>query len=192
MRQNRRTLLPSKKKKRTRLHNAIRWGLYLLMILIAFLISNTGDYTKPLLLIPIALSIASVSGSYVSGTVGIICGFLMDISSGTLLGYHAIAMFLFCLAVSTLYDRLMQQRFLNLVFFTAIAAFLITGMDFIFCYAIWGYENVSYLYIHYSLPCVLYTTISGGVLYPIFSLIRRHLLPRRKRTVEKTVKPMEE
>lgn len=192
MRQNKRMLLPTRKKKRTRLCNTIRWILYILLILLAFLLANTGDYIKPLLLIPIAFCISSVSGTFVSGAVGIVCGFLMDISSGTLLGYHAIALFLFCMLISVLYDRLMQQRFFNLVFFTAIAAFLITGSDFIFCYAIWGYRHVSYLYLHYSLPCLFYTIISSMVYYPIFYVIHQNLLPERKRTVEKTVKPIEE
>lgn len=176
--------------RRQNLRNVIRWALYVLCILIAFLLANTGDYAKPIFLIPIALCISSVSGSITAGSIGIACGFLLDISSGTLLGYHAILLFLLCLATSLLYDRLMQQRFLNMVFFTLIAAFFVTGSDYIFRYAIWGHENVSHIYLHYSLPCVLYTGISGAVCYPIFFCIHRFLLPKRRRTVEKTLKPM--
>lgn len=192
MRQSKQLFLPPKKKRRTRLRNVVRWILYVLLILLAFLLANTGDYLKPLLLIPIAFCISSVSGTIVSATVGIVCGLLMDISTGTLLGYHTIVLFVFCMLISVLYDRLMQQRFLNLVLFTAIASFFITGCDYIFRYAIWSYDNVSYLYLHHSLPCMVYTIISSMVCYPIFSLIHKGLLPPRKRTVEKTVKPIEE
>lgn len=192
MRRNKRTLPASQKPKRQNLRNVIRWILYFFCIFLAFVTANSGDTIKPLLLIPVALCISSVSSMIVSGGIGILCGLLLDISCGTLPGYHAILLFLLCMATAMLYDRLMQQRFLNMVIFTAIAAFLITGCDFIFQYALWGYENVSHLYVHHSLPCLLYTTISGAVCYPIFFLIHRFLLPKRRRTIEKKLKPLEE
>lgn len=192
MRRNKRKLLTAKAPSRPRLRNAIRWVLYILCIFLAFVTANSGDYTKPLLLIPIALCISSVSGIVTSAIVGSICGFLLDISCGTLPGYHAIELFLICMLISRLYDRLMQQRFFNLVFFTAVTAFFLTGTDFIFQYALWGHDHVSQIYLHYSLKCLLYTTISSAVCYPIFYCIHRYLLPQRRRTVEKTLKPMED
>ncbi|WP_298483239.1 rod shape-determining protein MreD [uncultured Ruminococcus sp.] len=181
-----------KRPKHPKVRNTIRWVLYFLCVFLAFVTANGGDTIKPLLLIPIALCISSVSGMFISGGIGILCGLLMDISTGSLLGYHSIVLFLLCMGTSLLYDRLMQQRFLNMVFFTCAAAFLVTGFDFVFRYAIWGYENVSYLYVHHALPCLLYTTISGAVCYPIFALIHRFLLPKRRRTIEKKLKPLEE
>ena len=192
MRQSKRKFLTQKPVRRPKLRNVIRWGLYAVCIFLAFVTANGGDFTKPLLLIPIALCISSVSGAVVSGGIGILCGLLLDISCGTLPGYHAIGLFLICMLISRLYDRLMQQRFFNLVFFTAITAFFLTGTDFIFQYAIWGHEHVSQIYLHYSLKCLLYTTISSAVCYPIFYCIHRYLLPQRRRTVEKTLKPMED
>lgn len=186
-------LLPvPKKPKRQKLRNVIRWVLYVFLALLAFLVAAAGDYIKPMLLIPIALCISSVHGTVIAGGVGIVCGLLMDIVSGTLPGFHAIPMFLMCMGISVLYDRLMQQRFLNLVFFTLLASFLMTGSDYIFQYAIWGYDNVSLIYVHYALPCMLYTVIGGAVCYPVFQLIHRFLLPQRRRKVERTLKPMSE
>ena len=154
--------------------------------------ANGGDFTKPLLLIPIALCISSVSGAVVSGGIGILCGLLLDISCGTLAGYHSILLFLICLAVSCMYDRLLLQRFWNLIWLTAVAAFVVTGFDFVFQYAIWGYHQISQLYLHHTLPCLAYTVISSMICYPVFSLIHRFLLPKRRRTIEKKLKPMEE
>lgn len=182
----------SKRPKHPKVRNTIRWVLYFLCIFLAFVTANSGDTIKPLLLIPVALCISSVSSMFIAGSIGILCGLLMDISTGSLLGYHGILLFLLCMATSLFYDRLLQQRFLNMAFFTFMAAFLVTGFDFVFQYAIWGYENMSYLYVHHSLPCLLYTTISGAVCYPIFALIHRFLLPKRRRTIEKKVKPLEE
>lgn len=193
MRRTRYPLFPSShSSKRPWLRNIIRWALYALCILMAFLFANIGDYTKPLLLLPISLCISSVSGPIISGSIGIVCGLLMDISSGTLPGYHAILLFLICMLTSLLYDKLMMQRFFNLLFFTAVTAFIVTGSDYIFRYAIWGYDNVSQVYLHYMLPCLLYTCISSAVIYPIFSCIHRFFLPQRRRTIEKTLRPLED
>lgn len=192
MRQTKRKHLMQKQPRRPKLYNVIRWILYVLCIFLAFITANGGDFKKPLLLIPVALCISSVSGTVVSGAIGIVCGFLLDISCGTLPGYHGIMLFLICLTISRLYDRLLLQRFWNMVLLTAAAAFLVTGFDFLFQYAIWGYDNVSHLYLTYSLPCLAYTTVSSIVIYPIFALIHRFLLPKRRRTIEKKLKPLEE
>ena len=99
MRQSKRKFLTQKPVRRPKLRNVIRWGLYAVCIFLAFVTANGGDFTKPLLLIPIALCISSVSGAVVSGGIGILCGLLLDISCGTLAGYHGILLFLICLAV---------------------------------------------------------------------------------------------
>lgn len=190
MRKTKRLVPVRKKAQRRTLCNVLRWSIYLLLMLLAFVTASAGDYVKPLWLIPISFCIASVHGTVIAAVTGILCGLLMDISCGTLPGYHGILLFLMCMLISILYDRLMQQRFWNLVFFTGIAAFLVTSLDYIFQYAIWGYDNVSLIYVYYALPCLLYTLLSCIVCYPVFRLIHRFLLPQRKRTVQRTIQPL--
>ena len=137
-----------------RLRNVFRWILYGLLILLAFIFSTSGDYTKPLLMIPIALCISSVSKEAVAGGVGIVCGFCMDVTTGSLPGYHAILLFLLCMLTALLYDRLMQRRYFNMLLFTAVVTFLVTGADFVFRYAMWGYDHMAMIYTHYMLPCL--------------------------------------
>lgn len=186
-------MLPiSHKKKNANVQNFVRWVFYILLIFLAFLFATSGNFLKPTLLIPIVLSICSVSRIITSACVGIFCGFLMDMTSGTLMGYHAILLFLIGMAVSVLYDKLIQQRFFNFLIFTIISAGIITGVDFLFKYGIWGYDHVSYLYIHHSLPCLLLTSISSIIIYPIFYFIHKHFLPERKRTIEKKLKLMKD
>lgn len=192
MRPIKRTLPLHRKKKNPVVQNCIRWGLYIVCIFLAFLFSTSGSFLKPILLLPILLSICSVSRPVTAALVGIVGGFLMDMTGGTLLGYHAIFLFLIGMATAVLYDRFFQQRFWNLLFFTAVTSLLVTGLDFLFQYGIWGYENLSVLYVRYTLPCAGYTTLSSIAIYPIFYLIHKYFLPIRKRTIEKKLKPMEE
>ena len=44
----------------------------------------------------------------------------------------------------------------------------------------------------YMLPCLLYTCISTIVIYPVFHCIHRFLLPQQRRTIEKTIRTLEE
>ena len=74
MRQSKRKFLTQKPVRRPKLRNVIRWVLYAVCIFLAFVTANGGDFTKPLLLIPIALCISSVSGAVVSGGIGILFG----------------------------------------------------------------------------------------------------------------------
>ncbi|MFR0949758.1 MAG: hypothetical protein ACLSFT_03860 [Ruminococcus callidus] len=125
----------------------------------------------------------------VSGGIAF-CRAAADISCGTLAGYHGI---LFPdLSGGFLYVRPSAAAVLDLIWLTAVAAFVVTGFDFVFQYAIWGYHQVSQLYLHHTLPCLAYTVISSMICYPVFSLIHRFLLPKRRRTIEKKLKPMEE
>ena len=55
MRQSKRKFLTQKPVRRPKLRNVIRWVLYAVCIFLAFVTANGGDFTKPLLLIPIAL-----------------------------------------------------------------------------------------------------------------------------------------
>ena len=159
--------------KNMRLRNVFRWILYGLLILLAFIFFYLRRLRKPLLMIPIALCISSVSGAVVSGGVGIVCGFCMDVTTGSLPGYHAILLFLLCMLTALLYDRLMQRRYFNMLLFTAVVTFLVTGADFVFRYAMWGYDHMAMIYTHYMLPCLLYTCISTIVIYPVFHCIHR-------------------
>lgn len=170
----------------------IRWCLYFVLIFIAFILGASGNYVKPMLLLPIALCIASVSGLCSAGVIGIICGLLLDINSDVTPGFHAILFFLICLGISTLYQKLMKQKFLNMLLFTVLAAGIITGVQFLFLYALWDYKDVIVVYRAELLPCILYTAVSVCIYYPIFSLIHRFFLIPRKQKIEKTVKPIED
>lgn len=92
MRQTKRKQLSRRSVRRPRLRNTIRWILYVLFIFLAFVTANGGDFIKPLLLIPVALCIASVSGTVVSGGIGILCG----AAAGYFLRQHCRAIMGFC------------------------------------------------------------------------------------------------
>ena len=85
-----RTLKSARTSSRQNRRTVLRWILYGLLVLFAFVIAAAGNHIKPLLLIPIALCISSTCKDIPAVGVGIVCGFLLDFSCGKLLGYYAI------------------------------------------------------------------------------------------------------
>ena len=174
------------------LKHIFRWLCYLLFFFGAFLFATSGDFKKPVLLLPAALCIAAVSEPLIAASVGIFCGLLMDMTQNTFLGCHAIELMLFSIAVSLLFDRLLMLRFFNMLWLTALCAWIFHSLDFLFSYVIWRYEGLSYLYVHHTLLCAALTTGSLLLIYPLFALIHKFFLPRRLRKIERRVKDYDE
>ncbi|MBR6616557.1 MAG: rod shape-determining protein MreD, partial [Oscillospiraceae bacterium] len=97
----------------------LQWIIFSLLIVGAFVTATAGSFLKPMLLLPLALCISSHTGEIQATAVGMICGLLMDIACGKLLGYNAVWMVVSCVAVSLLYTYMLRQKLLNIVILTA-------------------------------------------------------------------------
>lgn len=172
-------------------NSVIRWIFYWMLILIATGIMAAGDGIKPMLLIPIALCIASTVKEGAAIFMGIVCGFLIDLSCDKLLGFHAIFFMLVCMIASQLYTHLLQKRLLNMLLFTTIVCLLQSALDFFFYYAIWNYENILQILYYNKLPSFLYTLIATCVLYGIFHFVHERLMPNSNHTIEQAFHTIE-
>ena len=65
-------------------NSVVRWIFYFVVIVLCTAFQNAGDYVKPLLLIPVALCIASNVKQGAAVFIGILCGFLLDFSCNRL------------------------------------------------------------------------------------------------------------
>ncbi len=185
-------LYGTKVQKFSAFRNVCRYVLYLVFIFVAFIFSTTGDFRKPILMIPIVIGISSASNPAVAGGAGILCGLLTDISTSSLFGYHALVFFLIALAVQSLYHYYWSNHILLFLLSTGVASLVVTGLDFLFRYAVWGFSNLAYYYTHYALVYCLYTVISSVVLYLLFFLIHHFLRSTQKIVAERKVKSIEE
>ncbi|MBQ8928147.1 MAG: rod shape-determining protein MreD [Oscillospiraceae bacterium] len=163
----------------------VQWVLFALLIAVCFLLETAGSFLKPLLLIPLALCIASHCGEIQATAVGMIAGFLIDLGCGRFLGSNAVLLVIFCVAVSLLYRYYLRQKLLNIVLLTAVCAFAQGYLDYMFCYGIWGLADVGLLYRHVTLPVSLMTTASSVLLYFPVGLIARKCGNRRTYELEK-------
>ncbi len=168
-------------------NQAVRFILYVVIIFICFILATAGDFRKPLLLIPTALCIASYAREHTAVAAGIICGFLLDIVCGKLLGFNALILMVMCLGMSLLYKHFLMHRWYAFMLLAAAGIFIQGVLDYFFFYAIWDHSNVEYIYFHHILPCCIYTLISALPVYIVIHNINRLLRPHIIRTIEETV-----
>ncbi|MBQ8514597.1 MAG: rod shape-determining protein MreD [Ruminococcus sp.] len=166
---------------------AIRWMLYGLIILLCFITATAGSFRKPLLLIPVAICIASYAREHTALLTGLLCGLLLDITCGKLLGFNGLILMLMCIGISLLYKYYLTHRLLSFLVLTAAGAFIQGTLDFFFYYAIWGHSNVSRIFTHHTVPCCIYTILSSFIVYAVIHNINRMLRPRTIRTIEEAV-----
>lgn len=167
---------------------AFRWILYILIIFICFVLMTTGSWTKPIFLVPVALCIAMNNDTMISAFTGAFCGFMIDIACGRLFGYNAVILTIFCTAVSLLYDLYFRRKFFNYLWITALAAFFQCWLDYKFYYEMWNYDDVEFILYDVSLKVWLYTVISSVVIYFIFRIINKFLMPKEHLTIQEVIK----
>ncbi len=169
-------------------HNtAMRWILYGVIIFLCFILATAGSFRKPLLLIPTALCIASYAREHTALITGVICGLLLDVVCGKLLGFNGLILMLMCIVISTLYKHYLMHRLLNFVLVCAAGIFIQGILDYFFYYAIWNHEEVSFIFRNHILPCCIYTLISALPVYAVIHYINLRLRPNIVRTIEETV-----
>lgn len=166
----------------------VRWILYYVLILLFFTIMTSGTWTKPILLLPAALCIAIGSDVMASAVTGAVCGFLIDMACGRLFGYNAVLLTVFCAAVTLVFELYLRNKFFNYLWITALVSFLQCWLDYKFYYQIWEYENAERIFYRYSLKIWIYTVASSIVIYIIFRVINRFLMPKEHLTIEEVIK----
>ena len=96
---------------------------------------------KPVLIIPVAVSVALFENEAGSGAFGLAAGLLWDFSSGRLFGFYGMALMICCVCVSLLSMYFLKVNLSNAILLSAGTGFLLCLWDFIFYYLIWGYGS---------------------------------------------------
>ncbi len=166
----------------------LRIFLYGLIVMAGFIYMTCGTWTKAVVLVPTAVCVALNADVLVSAFVGAFCGFLIDIACERLFGYNAVLLAVFCAAISLVYELYFRKRFFNYLWITALAAFLQCRLDYEFYYKMWNYENVERIFHTMTLKVWGYTMISAVIIYIIFAVINKFLMPKAHLTLEDVIK----
>lgn len=177
-----------KEKRILRIKTTFRWIAYLLVIFICFIIMTSGTWLKPILLVPAAMCISMRNGQLSSAFTGAFCGLLIDVACGRLFGFNAVILAALCAMVSLVFELYLRQRFFNYLWITAVAALVQLWLDYKFYYQIWSFSDSDLIFRTVTMKVWIYTIISALVVYPVYRLIDRLLMPKTHLTIEEAIR----
>ncbi|MDF2567959.1 MAG: rod shape-determining protein MreD [Oscillospiraceae bacterium] len=153
----------------------VKWIIYALLLLVFYILQTTPGLfqiygAKPVLIVPLAICIAIFEGELGGAVIGLITGLLWDLSSNKLSGYNAIIIMAACIVTALLIMYLMRANWVNATILCGCTMAIHGLLDFLFYYAMWGYEGVWIVLTNRLAPMVVYTAV---VTPPIFFLVRK-------------------
>lgn len=161
------------------LYTVIQIILCTLLISIAFIVSTNGFYIKPLLLIPIAICLATFSEDELqSSLIGAVCGLLLDIAYDKLLGFNGAILMVMCVFTTIMFKNYFKPVFFNALMYVSIFTLIHGLLDYFFYYKVWvltSKEDVFSIYDSYIFPTCIMTILSTIIIYPIVRAIRVEL-----------------
>ena len=149
---------------------------------------TTGTWLKPILLVPAVMCISMRNGQLSSAFTGAFCGLLIDVACGRLFGFNAVILAALCAMVSLVFELYLRQRFFNYLWITAVAALVQLWLDYKFYYQIWSFSDSDLIFRTVTMKVWIYTIISALVVYPVYRLIDRLLMPKTHLTIEEAIR----
>ncbi len=171
----------------------LRWALYAAVLLFLYM-WQTNPLIRgfcPLLLIPLATAVAMYEGEVAAGVFGVVCGLMLDMASGTILGFSSLWLLVCCPAISLLAGYYVKVNFIS-HFLLNLAVSVIMGLlDFLFLHSVWE-SNSAISFVSMVLPAYLGAIIGAVPIYFLITLISQKLRPKEvHRPEEATLQPEE-
>lgn len=158
-------------------YKALRYFAYTIEILVVFMLEQTPELLphvfgeRPVLLLPVAVSIAMFEPPVATLAFGTLCGLLLDYGMGSVLGFHAIVLACLCHAIAVLAADLLRTNFLTALLVLAGSTALVFFLQWFFFFVLYGYAYPGYMLAAHYLPRLVYTL----AFMPIFYYFNRAL-----------------
>lgn len=114
--------------------------------------------SKPLLLIPVAITVAARENKIPSLVFGAVCGLLTDIGSGGV-GFFAILLTVLCYFEAHIFESIFVPSFLTVMIFSLGASAGLIGLYFLIFAASSGAGEPGYLFVHHYISRIVYTFV---------------------------------
>ena len=160
-----------------------KMSLYGGALLILYVLQTTPNFltfwgAKPLLVLPLVVSIAMMEGELVGGLFGLAAGILCDTSGITIFGINSLIYMAACVGIGLLVIYYMQPSRLNSLIFTGFVLVFRQLFEFFFYYVMWGYEDISMILLRHMLPMILLTLLTTPLMFQFVKQVHRYY--RRK------------
>lgn len=159
----------------------IKHVLYALLMLTLYVLQTLPGLfviygVKPILVVSAAVSIAMFEGEFTGGIYGAAAGLLCDMGGFSLFGFNGFFICVFCVTSGLLVLHLMRCNLLSCILFVFVTTLVRGSIEYLFAFGMWRYDNVSMVYLHDTLPTVIYSTAAAIPVYGIFYSVRRRIL----------------
>ncbi len=154
-------------------YNVVKYTAFSLEILLSYIIQSTPGLTlevfggRPVLMLPIAMTVAIFEGEIPAIVFGVICGLMADSGYSGPMGYYAIMLAILCYIVSILMENYIRTNLLTAVLIGAVSIPVIIVVQFLLFYVAMGYGYAwEYFAAHY-ISRIIYTFAFVPVYYGI-------------------------
>ena len=175
--------------RKARLRAFLRWLCYSLVLLLFYLweVAPVIRGWCPLLIIPLATAVAMFEGEFAAGIFGVFCGFMLDIASGTLIGFSSLWLLAICPTISLLGQFWLKRSWLSHLVLNTVSVVLICAMDFLFLHWVWERDDSGISFMHSLLPAYLWAILLSLPVYFLVRLISMRFRPKEERRLEEAV-----
>lgn len=172
--------------RRARLRGFLRWLCYSLLLLLFYLweVAPLIRGWCPLLIIPLATAVAMFEGEFAAGIFGVVCGLMLDIASGTLIGFSSMWLLVICPTISLLGQFWLKTSWLTHLVMNTITVVFICSMDYLFLHWVWERESSGISFVHSLLPAYLWAIILSLPVYFLVRFISSKFRPKEERRLE--------
>ncbi len=170
------------------LRGVLRWLIYAALLLL-FYVWETNPLIRgfcPLLIIPLATSVAMREGELAAGIFGACCGLMLDLASGTILGFSSLWLLVFCPVLSLLSQFLVKSNCISHLVLNFGVTLVMLLMDLLFVHWVWERGEAVIAFRNELLPAYLGAVIGSVPVYFVVRFIHRKLRFRTERKPEES------
>ncbi len=188
----------SKSKARSRrmlLRGFLRWLLYA-AVLLFFYMWQTNPLIRgfcPLLMIPLATSVAMREGELAAGIFGVACGIMLDMASGTtILGFSSLWLLVFCPVISLLSYYCVKVNFISHFVLNLAVSVAMALLDFLFLHSVWEGAEAGISFANTVFPAYLGAVLGAVPVYFVVAFISAKLRPKEKHRPDESASAQDE
>lgn len=156
----------------------LRYIAYIIEIVVLYIVSGTPGFmpeimgVKPVLLLPVALTIAVFESEITAMIFGLLCGCLCDIGFGTDIGLYAISLTVLCFIFGYCARNFFVTNFLNAMVIGVLTIITLLCLHFLIYCVIPGLPDLGDLFLRRYLIRIIYTLVFLPPLYWFNRLFR--------------------
>lgn len=164
-----------------RRYTVFRYIAYSLELILLFILQTTPRLlpeilgSKPLLLIPAAITIAFFENEIPAMFFGLASGLMLDFGYSDNIGFFTITLTISCFFIGLVFRDYLVISFLNATAFNAIFCSGLIILYFLFNYIFAGKGDILYYFSHHYISRIIYTFVCGIVLYFLNKFLYKNL-----------------